>query len=94
MKVIDVTKAQASLARYARRVHRDGLLIAVAEHGRAIAVVVAVHGQDIESPSLLTNPQFIGLIEASRKRCPPGSGVSMDELRGRLTARKNVSARG
>lgn len=43
---------------------------------------------DLESLSLGTNPDFLALIEQSRARCRAGEGISTDEMRARISARR------
>ncbi len=83
MKTLDVTKAQDSLASWARK-RRGGPLI-VTERGKPLMVLVPVEeGSDVESVSLAMDPEFIALIERSRARHKPGSGLSSDEMRSEL----------
>lgn len=84
MKTVDAAKAQGPLAGYARRVHQADEAIVVVDDGKPIAVVVPVEGGNLEALSLSTNPEFIGLLEASRRRCPPGRGISLAEVERRL----------
>jgi hypothetical protein len=83
MKTLDVSKAQGSLASWARKL-RGGPLI-VTERRKPLMVLVPVEeGADIESVSLSMNPDFIALIERSRAQHKPGSGISSDEMRREL----------
>ena len=93
MKTVDVEKARDPLARYARRAHREDESLVVVDDGKPIAVVVPLEGEDLESLSVSTNPQFVALIEASRRRCPPGGGISAEEMRRRLTPTRSKKPR-
>ena len=53
-----------------------------------VAMLVPVDSADLESLSLSTNPDFLAIIERSRARCKPGSGISTDEMRRRLAERR------
>jgi len=46
-------------------------------------------GPPEESLALATNPDFLALIERSRARCPAGSGISTEEMRRRLAAKRS-----
>jgi antitoxin (DNA-binding transcriptional repressor) of toxin-antitoxin stability system len=50
--------------------------------GRPVAALVAIENTDAETASLSTNPQFLALIERSRRRVE--GGVSSAEMRRRL----------
>lgn len=83
MKTLDVAKAQESLASWARKLRGQPLI--VTERGKPLMVLVPVEeGADVESVSLLMNPEFIALIERSRAQHKPGSGISSDEMRSKL----------
>ncbi len=83
MKTLDVTKAQDSLASWARRLRGRPLI--VTERGKPLMVLVPVEeGADVESVSLSMNPEFIALIERSRAQYEAGSGISSDEMRRKL----------
>ena len=77
MKTLDVTKAQGSLASWARKRHGGPLI--VTERGKPLMVLVPVEeGADVESVSLSMNPEFMALIERSRAQHKPGSGLSAE----------------
>lgn len=83
MKTLDVTKAQDSLASWARKLRGRPLILT--ERGKPLMVLVPVEeGTDVESVSLSMNPEFIALIERSRAQHRPGSGISSDEMRSEL----------
>ncbi len=87
MKTLDVAKAQASLASWARKRPRGPLI--VTERGKPLMVLVPVaEGADIESVSLSMNPEFMALMERSRMQHKPGSGLSSDEMRSELGVRR------
>jgi antitoxin (DNA-binding transcriptional repressor) of toxin-antitoxin stability system len=87
MKTLDVTKAQDSLASWARK--RQGRPLIVTERGKPLMLLVPIEeGADIESVSLGMNPDFVALIERSRAQHKLGSGLSSDEMRAELGTRR------
>ncbi len=81
-----MAEATASLAEYAEDAGRE--TVVVTREGHPVAAVVPIEEGDLETLSLATNPDFLGVIERSRARCPAGSGISTDEMRRRLAARR------
>lgn len=81
-----MAEATAPLAEYAEESAKGAVV--VTRQGTPVAAVVPVDGADLETLSLATNPDFLAMIERSRARCPAGSGISTDEMRRRLAARR------
>jgi len=53
--------------------------------GRPVVALTAIGTQtDLENLIVSSDPQFRALIERSRSRYPPGTGLSTDEVRQRL----------
>ncbi len=82
MKTIDVAEATASLGTYARRSRREPVI--VTHRGKPYAALTPLTHTDWENLAVSHNPKFQALIERSRASCPPGSGISSDEMRRRL----------
>jgi len=82
MKIIELSEAKASLADYTHGVSEEPLVIAV--DGKPVAALVSVAEVDMETLSLSLNPQFMSMIERSRKRQQREGGISSKELRRRL----------
>jgi prevent-host-death family protein len=82
MKTVELRDATLSLADYAREA-ADGPLV-VTVRGKPVAALVPVEGMDPESLSVSTNPQFVDLIEKSRRSLEEKGGVSSEEVRRRL----------
>ena len=80
MKVIDITEATNSLAKYAQEVTEEPVIITIG--GKP--VTVAIENADLETVSLSTNPKFIDLIERSRARLRAEGDISPEEMRRRL----------
>ena len=82
MKTLELDRATAPLAQYARYVKREPMIFT--SHGRPIAALVYIPNADAETISLSTNPQFIALIERSRLRQKREGVISSEEMRRRL----------
>ena len=66
MKTLEMSKATAPLADYARDMDKEPVI--VTERGRPVAALMPIENADRETVSLSTNPQFLALIERSRQR--------------------------
>jgi prevent-host-death family protein len=78
IKKLNVTKATASLADYVQRLR--GIPLVVTVKGRPVAALVPVEGLDWEGLSLGTNPQFLDLIEQSRRKAEKEGYISHEEV--------------
>jgi len=90
MKTIEMTKAPASLAKYAREATKEAVILT--DSGKPIAALVPIENADLETATLSTHPKFLALIEHSRACQKLEEGFSSEEMRRRLgqkrTARK------
>ena len=98
MRTVELDKATAPLADYARSVRKEGVVVTL--RGRPLATVTAVpKGADWESLAIGMNPKFLAIIERSRKAHREEGGISPDEMRRQLgikpkrKARKRADAR-
>jgi prevent-host-death family protein len=91
MKALDITKATAPLAKYAREVSKEPVIVTVG--GKPFAAVVPIENADLETVTLSTNPQFLLLIERSRSRQKAEGGISTAEMRRRLAPKKTARRR-
>ena len=82
MTTVELKDATSSLADYARRAAAGPVVVTV--RGKPVAALVPVEGMDLESLSVSTNPQFLDLIERSRRSLEEKGGVSSDEVRRRI----------
>jgi len=82
MKTVEMAKAIAPLAEYARDVNKEPMIITV--RGKPVAALVSVENADLETITLSVNPQFIALIERSRARQRAEGGISSEDMRRRL----------
>ncbi len=88
MKTLELTKATASLADYAKAISQEPLVLT--KGGKPIAALVSVENSDLESVTLSTHPQFLALIERSRARLKTEGGVSSAKMRQRLRLEKKT----
>lgn len=91
MKTVEMAKATASLAEYAREVGKEPIIVTV--KGKPTAALVSIENADVETVTLSTNPQFIALIERSRARQKAEGGISSAEMRRRLGLKKRMHGR-
>ena len=82
MKTLEMTKATASLADYAREVRKEPVI--VTRKGKPVAALVAVENADLETVALSVDAQFLALIERSRTRQKGEGGIPSAEVRRRL----------
>ncbi len=82
MKILEVAQATAPLANYARDVKNEPLILTL--NGTPIAALIPLENADVETVTLSTHPQFLGLIERSRTRQKTEGGVASEEMRRRL----------
>jgi antitoxin (DNA-binding transcriptional repressor) of toxin-antitoxin stability system len=82
MKAVEISKATAPLADYARDISGEPLVIT--ENGKPIAILEALEDTDWETISLSSNPEFMAIIERSRTRQQTEGGLSEAEVRRRL----------
>ena len=87
MKTVEMAKASASLAKYARDVAKEPLIVTIG--GKPVAALVPIENTDLETATLVTNPDFLAPIERSRRRQKSQGGISSEEMRGRLGTRPN-----
>lgn len=82
MKTVDLAQATAPLAEYAQKAKGETVVVTAA--GKPIAALVPLENTDGETVKLSTHPQFLALIERSRKRQKTEGGLSSTEMRRRL----------
>jgi antitoxin (DNA-binding transcriptional repressor) of toxin-antitoxin stability system len=91
MKTLALSKATAPLSEYARNVREEPVLLT--DRGRAVAALVPINNSDVESIALSTNPDFIAMIEASRRRQRIEGGIPLAEVRREFGLPATVSPR-
>ncbi len=83
MKTIELKKASKPLSEYVNEIDKEILILT--SNKKPIAAVVSLKGVDKESLSLSTNPEFMELIEKSRKDLKLGEKLSLDEMKEEIT---------
>ena len=91
MKTLEVAKATAPLAEYARDVNKEPVVLTVG--GKPVAALVPIENADVETVTLSTHPQFLALIERSRARQKSEGGISSAEMRRRLRLKQRAHKR-
>jgi len=82
--VVRSTRKLSSLVRQARA---EPIVITV--RGKAVAALTAIGtNTDLENLLVSDDPRFRALIERSRARNPPGTGLSTAEVRRRMRQRR------
>ncbi len=82
MKTLEITKATAPLAEYAREVGKSPVILT--QDGKPVAALISLEDTDVETVRLSGDKKFIALIERSRARHKAEGGISSAEMRRRL----------
>lgn len=82
MKTLEMAKATAPLAKYARDASKEPVILTIG--GRPVAALVPIENTDLETVTLSIHPQFLALIERSRSRQKSEGGISSKKMRSRL----------
>jgi hypothetical protein len=92
IQTIEIAEAIHPLSEYARHADIEPILITV--DGKPTVMVIAVEGIDLESVSLSHSPEFLAIIERSRKSQNTGKGFSSDEMRAFLGVKSEEADKG
>ena len=80
MRTVELEKATAPLADYARRARKEGVVVTL--RGKPLATVQAVpEGADWESLAVGMHPKFIEIMDRSRRAHREQGGISPDQMR-------------
>ena len=82
VRAVEISEATQPLADYAAQASAGPVV--VTRNGQPLAVVVSAEDADMESISLSLNPDFMEIIERSRKRQETEGGISSEEMRRRF----------
>lgn len=82
MTRVELTEARAPLADYARKARRGPVVLT--RRGRPVALLRLLTDEESEDLLVSTDPAFVELIRRSREECPPGAGITLEEVERRL----------
>ncbi len=88
MKMLVLSKPKGALSTYARELGEEP--VCLVDRGTPVVVLLPVEGADLETVSLSLNSRFLTIIQRSRESCRPGEGISTEEMRRRLAARRKA----
>jgi PHD/YefM family antitoxin component YafN of YafNO toxin-antitoxin module len=91
MKTLRLSEASRSLAEYANELDED--IVLVTGRNRPIAAVVSLKNVDREVLALSRNPQFLKIIERSRRDFAAGRSRSLAEVRNLFGLRGKATKR-
>jgi hypothetical protein len=93
MKTLEIRQAPFSFQEYVRDLGPEPVILTL--DGKPVAVVQPVRDADLETVSLSLNPEFLALIEDSRRQLYTQAGTSSEDLRRELgiPARSNRAPR-
>jgi len=87
VKTVEMGDVADSFADLVRQARTEPIVITL--RGKPVAALTAIGANtDIESLVVSNDPRFKALIERSRARNPPGTGLSTAEVRRRLGQRR------
>ncbi len=86
MKAIEIEETTGTLLAFANAAQKDTLV--VTRRGRPVAAVVSVGDIDWEDLVVGSHPDFVALIERSRRLYKPGSGIPLEEMRRRYAPQR------
>ena len=78
MTRVEMAEATDSLSDYTRKALKEPVI--VTRHGKPVAVLRSLTEDEWEDFVLSTDPRFIALIERSRARYKPGTGIPLAEV--------------
>jgi len=89
VKTVEMADATASLSDYARKTRKETLI--VTRKGKPVAALMPVDARtDLENLVVTTHPTFKAIIERSEARYKAEGGLSTEQVRLRLAARRNT----
>ena len=89
MKTVEMAEATASLSEYARKAGKETLI--VTQRGKPVAALMPVDAQtDLENLVVTTHPTFQAIMERSEARYRAEGGLSTEQVRARLAARRKA----
>lgn len=84
MKTLELAEATGSLADMVQEARYEPLVLT--RNGRAVAALVSLGNEDLEGRAVGADPDFIAIIERSRRRHATEGGISLEEIRHKYRA--------
>ena len=91
MKTIKLGNASRSLAAYAKEL--DDQIVVVTDRNKPVAAVVPLKNVDRESLALSSHPEFLEIIEKSRRQFAAGDTLSLEEMKRAVLPQKAANKR-
>ena len=91
MKTIKLESASRSLAAYANEL--DDQIVVVTDRNKPVAAVVPLKNVDRESLALSSHPEFLEIIEKSRRQFAAGDTLSLEEMKRAVLPRRAANQR-
>jgi len=91
MKTVRLASASRSLAEYAKEL--DNEIVVVTDRNKPVAAVVPLKNVDRESLALSSHPEFLEIIERSRRQFAAGKTLSLEEMRRAVLPRRTANKR-
>jgi hypothetical protein len=91
MKVVPLEKTNLTLPEVTELAKEEPVILT--RNGKPLAAVRDLSGSDWEAVALANNPQFLALIEASRRSYQEEGGTSLDDLCKELGLKTTARAR-
>ena len=89
MKTVELSEATASLSDYAKKVRTETIVVTL--RGKPLAALTPIGKHtDLENLIVSNDPEFRALIERSRSLYKPGTGLTTEEVRQRLVAKRSA----
>ena len=88
MKTIELSEATASLSDYARKARTETIIVTLKGKPLAALTPIGKH-TDLENLIVSNDPDFRAFIERSRSLYKPGTGLTTEEVRSRLVAKRS-----
>jgi len=91
MMRVELADATESLSEYTRKARKEPVV--VTRHGKPVAMLRSLTEDEWEDFVVSTDPRFIALIERSRARYKPGTGIPLAEIMRKYGIKPKASRR-
>lgn len=93
MKTVELADATGSFSDYAEAARKEPLV--VTEKGRPVLALMPLSPHtDLENLAVTTHPAFQAIVARSEARYKAEGGISTEEMRRRLAARRKAQGKG